>query len=282
MLKMRPKMIDKLSLSPPENISSEKACQLLEGNYSSYFITKSNHFNKVIVFYKGALRKSPTLLALHTEPRNSISGTTKIELNPTHFESNQKMMLVLGKLIDPAFAKVTRLDCTVDVELPIEKVNRQLLVQRKRARSDFDEGGRLTGVTYGKLPEVLCIYDKASKEKLPTPLTRLELKQFKHKIPIGTLAELGQLKTFCPFAKFKFIDTKNPNELTRGKQIKASFLREMVDSMGATGAMKYLNTQHNFNRNFGNVLTTSIDVPNLDMIFQRNLELFFKEDLNGN
>jgi hypothetical protein len=275
-------MIDKISLRPIEMLTKERACQLLQGKYSGHITTRSNNFNDVSVFYTGAPKRSPTLMTLYSEPRNSIAGDVKIDINPTHFNCHKEMIETVGLLVNPSTTKISRLDFAVDVKIPIEAINGMLLVPRKRARMEYAEGKDLTGIYYGRPPEILTVYDKALKSGCSGPLTRLEMRVTKHKIPIDTLEDLPLLMTHEPFVSLKFIDTKNPTEFEGNRHQKASFLREHLQILGATGAYKLLNKHHNFNRCFKGILKKQEDIPDLDQLFQQNLKSFFMEDHNGN
>ena len=272
-------MLDKLTLTPPLDLPHQQIETLLKGKFHGHVCTNSRNFNRVDVFFKGEAKKSPTLLAVSSEPRQFM-GKSKVELNPSHYSGFSEMKEVLSIFGDTFSMKITRIDLAVDIPFTIESVFRKLLISRKRIRQEFSEGRMLSGVYIGKIPELYCIYDKARQLDIEGPLTRVELRQMKHKVCVKRVSELPDLLTATPFERIKLIEAKKNEDLKTNQMVKASILRESISTFGATGAFKLLNSHHTFIRDFGAVIQGSKDLPNFDEIFQSNMKDFFSEGVN--
>jgi len=221
-------------------------------------------------------------LDLYTDPFMP-NIPTQIQVNPSRFGSFEEMSQILSKVDNLEHLEVARIDHCVDVEIPIETIFQGASWTRKRLREKYSQGS-MTGFYFGKHPEVLCVYDKARKEKLDGVLTRLELRQYQKKVPVKDYLRLPELVHHEPFKIIKFQRVKDMDQgLLRGTgEFKISLLKRWLQLYGFQGAFKKLNPNSNFNRDFGHFIETDPAQPRLDEIYQNNLRQYFGGGQIGN
>lgn len=270
-------MLDKLALTGFQTITFEDACQQLKGLYSSYKLTGSGLHRLIASFRAGQNH----LVTVHTQPRFRTVPPVKIELNPTTFRNIGDCIDLVGRLVDWRGLSVCRLDHAVDIPVSVENVFESLNFSRKKRRETYFDGTELTGFYLGTPPELLCVYDKARERKLSEPLTRIEVRQYRNKVPVTSLQGLPSLRHYSPFARIKFFEVdQSPSGENVISKTKRTILRETIHEFGAHGAYKILNRHSNFRRDFGRCLSPS-KIPNLDAIYRANLSAFIGEEPHG-
>jgi len=270
-------MLDKLALTSPETISLETACQQLKGHYRNHTLTGTKYHQTVACFKRGP-NKGDTILTLHLGPRFNGISPIKLELNPTRFNSFEDLTGLVSRITDPHQCTVTRIDHTVDLQrVSVQQVHQSLIYSRKKSREVYKNGTDLTGFYLGKNPELLAVYDKAGEQGSPGIVTRIELRQYLGKVPERAFVDLPKLSTYQPFSKLKFQKIIAGLTSPRENQ-KRLILEEWISKTGAQGGFKGLNRHSNFKRDYQPLLEPDPYIPNLDEIYQANLNQFFKEN----
>lgn len=273
-------MLDKLSLASLNTILPEDACRLLKGTYSNFTVTRTNLHNKVLVFRKSPNKKREKgTIAVHCD--QAISGRSYpnlIVLNPSHFQCFNQMKGLLALLVsDPDELRVIRVDHTVDVPIEIDSIFRSLRFGRKKSKADYQDGVSLSGFELGKYPEHLSVYDKAKREKVPGPLSRIEFRQYGAKVPVKKFGDLQMLVNYMPFGRLMFLQTRSEKDMAfQNERSKGLILEELVKRKGFQGAIKLLNRHSNFQRDFGSLIERDPRIPDLNLLYRANLETFFE------
>jgi hypothetical protein len=208
-------------------------------------------------------------------PRYSGISPVKIETNPSRFHSFKDLKGLISKVFtDSSTLKVTRVDHCADIGIPIEIVFKSLIFSRKKSREQFMDS-KLTGFSFGNSPEKLVVYDKAFKEKIHGIVTRVELRHFGSKVTHRDFDSLSSYLSFHPFNALKFNRLVASPVGNLREQRKRELVAELMEAGGAQGMFKTLNRQSNFNRDFKNCFETNPDIPDLNAIYQQNLQSYF-------
>ncbi|MDP7322012.1 MAG: hypothetical protein QF441_15515 [Bacteriovoracaceae bacterium] len=209
---MNKEMIDKLKLTTnsPENM--KYLFLNLKKLFPNYRKTPERFYNETFQFFNKS-----TYITLSTKPIHSNMAQLTIEFNPTKFNSKKELDLLLH---DISSYTLSRIDHKADIDFNFHDFINKVRVLHKNKRSDYQYKSRLTGVEYGKGKEVLCIYDKAfEKQKKNYKLiknineigssSRVELRQYHHKIPFRNYLDLEEYLNFNPFEKIQTLDIKD-------------------------------------------------------------------------
>lgn len=270
-------MLDKLCMTSPRKVSQETLLKNLQGYFTSRCEKSTNFHNKLLVLYNGKRKDDCHVISLHLEPNPKYRDIAplKIEINPSRFESKDKMDALLEKVTDLEELKIVRIDHAVDLSgHSVEDVKKTILLSRKHSREVFKKCTELTGFYLGKPPEVLVIYDK--KNPYDEVQTRVELRHFRYKVPIKEYNRLSEYLSESPFNAVKFLTLKNgsnPNGYDSRKRAQYEFLSQ---EHGAQFAYKYLNRGSNFKRDFKDLIIERKDIPDLNELYRENLVHFFK------
>jgi hypothetical protein len=223
---------------------------------------------------------------------------TKIIINPSKFESFKELTLLLKKICDLRILEITRIDHAIDLSIPIDQIIYGIRVKYKRAQKIFKDfnpydeyfkenyshdGSFVTGSYYGQSPELYCIYDKGYKlacdakkytrnklfERRIT--TRIELRQFKHKIKYKNFMDLINYVDDPPFDGIEFY--KINEDIGYSSKRKALELLMNLDGLSRTRAA--LNEQNNFDRNFKKYLSGTDFSTTLNNLYREELHQFF-------
>lgn len=266
-------MLDKLSLVSGQTISLDEAKANLKGFYSNITLSATKYHSLLANFSMGG----DHLITLHLDPRFSHVAPTKIEINPSRHPSHSEMTKIIGLIADPSTIELSRVDHAVDLEnIKVEQVQRSLLYSRKKSREVYRNCTELTGFYLGKHPELLAIYDKAKQAGLNEIKTRIELRQYREKLPINKFSELSKLQSFSPFSCIRFNRvSESPCQSLREKQ-RRDLLSESINDHGLQATYKLLNRHSNFKRDLQSSLEPDPAFPDLNQIYQQNLRTFFQ------
>lgn len=184
--------------------------------------------------------------------------------NPSQFKNFSEFVMQLRMVLPINFlqhAKLCRIDCAVDYELPLSSLKSGLHISRKSAVTRFiSKSSHNSGLSIGKRPEEFLLYDKGKHAKLDHDLTRLEVRLTKKKLPVGKLGELPQLarpneegRRFRPFkaVDLKAIEVVSYKKLTSKREIfKAGELSALINECGFHRAKQILGKTRNYGRDY--------------------------------
>jgi hypothetical protein len=227
-------------------------------------------------------------LQLNFSANRKESPRNVLELNPNNVAGGIKELFALLDSVfehfHPALFRVSRLDLNADVCLPVDQIFQTLYVPPKRKGESHlltDREGRtrrqfkrfLTGFYIGSSPAMLRVYDKLeelkSKKKsiseMPDPLTRLEFEFRHHKCPVRDLTDISRLAAVEPFRGLQFF--KFSPQITYEKQsVRRTNLQELVRSVGMHQAIRSLNGDRHFRRDYEGILEP---MPEMSDLLQR-------------
>lgn len=268
-------MIDKLSLQSGELVNPALVLEKLKGITCNHKLCpESKYHRRTEAFYcLGPGGKHHVLFSLSTEPKLG-NRPTKVDLNPTKFQSYADMVSTLSKVMNLDLAEITRIDHTVDLEFPIKDLWSSLLLSRKKLREVWS-GSEIESFYYGKYPERLVVYDKAKQLGVQGTLTRLELRQQAYKLPIQKFNQFPELINLKPFAGIKFLKPKSSAPSLRMRE-KALYLEKCIEFTGLQGAFKELNKHSNFKRDFKGCLERNESIPDLNQKYQETITQFLR------
>lgn len=267
-------MLDKLVLTTPStDLTKEKICQLLQGQYSRCTTTASKFHYTVLVFHLGI---KDHLVSIHLHPRFPTISGLKFEINPSHFKNSTELKTMVQKFADPNALKITRIDHCVDLTgITVQEVYSKLIYSRKKAKEIYRDGKDLSTFYLGLPPERLLVYNK-SKSTESGIKTRIEIQQYRDKIEHKDFRNLANFQSVNPFVNIQFkeiVDQKNTNERDK---VKVAYLKDSIETRGAQGNFKALNSHSNFKRDFGHLLAPPTHFPDLGLIYKTNLKNYFE------
>lgn len=270
-------MLDKLSLITPQKITLEDATNNLKGRFSHHKATGTKYHHSVISFHNGLGKDGKHLLTLHLQPRFSSIANTKIEVNPSNFQSFGELAALLSSIVDTSGLKLSRIDHAVDIEVTVAEIFSALIYSRKKSREVFRDS-TLTGFYLGSPPEQLVVYNKARQLTVEGTKTRIELRHYGEKISSKSFIDLPDCQSMNPFNDLKFRRvTADPYTSIRDRNRK-NYISELIQTKGAQGMFKILNKHSNFKRDWESDFEEHSDIPNLNQIYQENLKRYFKEE----
>ncbi|MFA6236760.1 MAG: hypothetical protein WC635_05475 [Bacteriovorax sp.] len=240
--------------------------------------------------YKRALyvlnSSNEVLFIIHSDPIWSNMAPTKISTNPKRWSSFNDFRAALAKFCNPDLLEITRIDHAVDIEISIEKLYQCTRIKNKTQYSYYKEhcsvrGTYLTGFYLGVEPEIYCIYDKGYQKSLRNKklvrnkdceiglLSRIELRQRKHKVKYKHLNELINYLTDTPFTNIEFYEAKDNSK-------KAEALQLLMNEDGLQRAVAQLSRHNNFSRNNKKNLTPTNLESTVRDAYEENLRRFFE------
>lgn len=218
----------------------------------------------------------------------------KLISNPNHFiifDRYQNFLIQLFGRNEYEFLTIYRIDFCVDLQESFQNLKRWFRVPYKQhSRHDTNKGRTRTGITFGKEPHTVCLYDKTEEQKrkgieTDGPVTRVEARFFGDKRPVEFVKDLPEiLKRNARgdyFEPFKSVSIEPihlvPIEkvISRDKLIKWVRLDTLLNVGGYDLAYKELNTNGNFARDIKGLATFSEYSHDLDAILVEHLEHFF-------
>lgn len=211
-----------------------------------------------------------------------------VEVNPNNMAGGlRELDNLLGLLFEgfgPAAFNISRLDLNADVCLPVEQIFHTLYVPpKKKAESHHltDKEGRtgkhfkrfLTGFYIGGSPGMLRVYDKLEelrvKKKdvsgMPDPLTRIEFELRHHKCPVRILSDIFRLAAVEPFRGLQFFKF-SPQIILGQQSARRTCLQDLVRSVGMHQAIRSLNGDRHFRRDYEGILEP---MPEMSDLLQR-------------
>lgn len=187
-------------------------------------------------------------------------------------------------------SKVYRIDFTVDIFKEYEDVHRGLDVKYKRANVEFLGGSIRTGVLIGTGNDKISIYNKAKKENVKKPWTRIERqlsssKLIKEKIGISKLGDLRyklpKILDFSPLSivTLNHLDFVEPVSPTTDQLERFNELKALIKHEGLFLTRKKLTKNRNFGRDYGKFFVLTPYQTQPEDIFNRDVIKHFQEVL---
>jgi hypothetical protein len=197
---------------------------------------------------------------VHLKLGNEETEVVGLVSNPNKFKGWSNYKHYIQNLLPEEClrsAKVSRLDLNMDFNKPFNELIQQIDLKNKRCALTFmDDGGSRTGIIVGKGKEQIVIYDKAKKERLDKPLSRIELRLSGNKLPtksIFTVPEtLGKLSFFNNISGFDVETAKGP--LLPDQEKKLTQFESVLNRDGLFAAKRSLNKTRNFDRDFKSLI----------------------------
>lgn len=251
-------------------------------------------------FYGKAYRlnlDAQRFILLKTSPRYGFGhiSPSSIELNPMSWESWKTVLKAISAFVDPECLHLDRLDHVADLPIPISKVHEGLRVKSKQdsekywgegseaSKAEGYKRGELTGLYYGKRPEVICVYDKAFQieslrklRKIPGAevgvRTRFEVRHYNRKVLFPRLSDINRYLDINPFEKLEFY------EFPASEEKKAEAIRSLSSELGLHELYIRLNRQNNFKRTHGKHLIQRDLARELHEVYRLKLGNFLGVD----
>lgn len=205
---------------------------------------------------------------------------TGIISNPNRFENWYSYLAFIKNAAPLSIienAKITRLDLNLDFNLPFEELIQKIDIKQKSTNISYDDkGGVRTGIYIGKEPEMILIYNKSKKEKLPSPLTRVELRLRGNKLPCKSIYNVAheiQSKSF--FSSCVGCDlTYEESTLSHPQKNKLQDFTSLLKRDGLYSARKIMNKTRNFDRDVAKILQTTLWATQPTELFKREIKSF--------
>ena len=271
-------MFDKLKLTSSKEVNTKNLHNIINDSLCSFQRVPDKHYKSCFSVRRGGKQ----IIAVKSNPIMTHISSIAIEVNPSHFKSYNDLTVLLEKIAPIESYQIKRIDHCVDLNIPIEQIYSQLMVKRKSKRSDFMAKDKLTGFTIGKIPEVICGYNKdieSIKRKrviVKSGVTRVEVRHYKNKIDVCKVNELYKYAELNPFKSLCFLTPKDTNDLQTRFRDKSVILRELCSNHGLQSAYKSLNNKSNFNRSFSRYFENS-EINNLLLTnYQNNIKNFME------
>lgn len=182
-------------------------------------------------------------------------------------------------------AKSQRLDLNLDFATPLPTLIQSLDIKNKKCAQRFiDEAGSRTGLIIGKGKETIEIYDKALKDGLNTPYTRLELRLGTSKLKIRDIFEIP---SFIQNSKtiFNTLEGVNLNFLSGGisdaQSKRLDTFKMILEREGLYTAKKELNKERNFDRDFSKLVEFKKWDLQPSQLFKNEIARFFETKEGG-
>ncbi len=211
----------------------------------------------------------------------------KVIINPSHGRFCSTTELNLIKLFSPTVlnSKIYRIDFTTDIYEEYEQVLRGLNVKFKSANVEYIGKSVRTGIKIGSNSDKIIIYNKALKEKVDKPWTRIERQMSGSKVPVKKLIELRHaLPEILANNPLEIITLNNLElvkpEFPKGDQLERFYeFRTLIEHEGYFLTRKKLNEKYhkNFNRYFGEFFTLTPYKYQPSDIFKSDIINFFQE-----
>lgn len=214
-------------------------------------------------------------IALYWRPNFSTCAKFKVQVHLSDFDTLDDFWtwwreIVWGSFDDSLRSKVMRLDCCVDVAVPLQTIRETVSRKRIRTWKVYSNGGGETmELGSSSSDEYLVAYEKDDLKKealdyVPEDSTiadeyktvRLEVRFKDKKLPIRFLSELESIKHLYPFDKYQVhrsLDAFNPN-LPHKIQVEALAFKQLCSTKNTVAAKKFLNQHRNWNRQLGRYL----------------------------
>jgi hypothetical protein len=216
---------------------------------------------------------------------NDISSS--VITNPSKFQSFEEYLAMMTNLVGESAhaATLKRIDFAVDYPIELNDLLDGFDSKYKSLAAEFDEkSGENTGLRIGKSNEVICVYDKAKREKLSETLTRVEVRLTKSKVKGKTLKDVYDLTmNENGFSNVVLHDLTFPLEdisLTPTQKRRKQELVTLIQNGGYWRTKKRLNKHGNFKRDYGRLFCLTPWKNQPKEILMRELESFFESSID--
>ena len=212
---------------------------------------------------------------------------TKMTSRPSAFAHLDQYLSFISTILSEdelSGFKISRLDLSLDYDVPFELLIRGLDVAHKRAKITYtDNGANRTGLLIGKGNEKLLVYDKSIESQSSSPWSRIEFQLSGVKLPAKNLRELSEsLLHSNPFKavtlnKVSILEEAAKSE-SRSERIQE--IRQLLKREGLLSARKVLNSHRNFDRDYRKLITITPWDEQPSGAFKNNICDFIRPD-NG-
>ncbi len=237
-------------------------------------------------------------IALYWRPSFSTCAKFKVQVHLSDFDTLDDFWtwwreIVCGSFDESLRSKVMRLDCCVDVAVPLQSIRETVSRKRIRTWKVYSNGrGETMEMGSSSSDEYLVAYEKDDLNRdaldyLPEDATanaagyktvRLEVRFKDKKLPIRFLSELESIKHLYPFDKYQVhrnLDALDPN-MPHKIQVEALAFKQLCATKNTVAAKKFLNEHRNWNRQLGRHLIR-IENDFIKQAWRRRVHRFFGE-----
>ncbi|WP_374028998.1 hypothetical protein [Bdellovibrio bacteriovorus] len=266
--------IDKLEADLLEPISKDQIyhrCKELDIEVTIQFLRRRPH-----------LRIGPetgTFLKLSFDQKYVVQIITR----PAAFDSANEYILAISNILGAETLtkmKVTRVDLTVDHDIPFSKFICGIDIKNKQSEIQYtNKGHALTGISIGKGADNVTIYDKQRQAKTTTPRSRVERRLRGSKLPSRDFIDLwNKIPSLEPFSDIELFDVNFKEELTLSREqlSRQANLRLYLPSIGFIRTRKQFNEHGNFERDYGPLFTKTRWEDQMNDVFRTAIKKYFK------
>lgn len=181
---------------------------------------------------------------------------TALISNPNKFKTWKNYLEFISTIIPKETllsSQISRLDLNLDFAFTFSDLIQKIDIKNKRSALTFlDESGCRTGMIIGKGNEKIEIYDKAKKEKLMTPFSRIELRLGGNKLPTRSLLLISKAISEGQFFEGLIgLTIRERRSATTAEQSqKLELFKRNLERDGFYSAKKTMNQSRNFDRDF--------------------------------
>ncbi len=228
-------------------------------------------------------------LQIHFPINISEDLVTGFVSNPNRFSSWNTFWSFFSSLIPrstTSSAIITRADFNLDFACSFSNLIESIDIKHKQSSLTFlDDSGERTGLIVGKGAESIAIYDKAKKERIDTPLTRVELRLHRSKLGKGSLEQFPNTVQQCSLFEslIGVTVTRSKVPLSDDQQTRLSNFNSLRRRDGYYSAKKLMNQARNFDRDFSKIIKIEEWTIQPKDLFRHGIKRFFnKEDCQWN
>lgn len=209
----------------------------------------------------------------------------KVILNPSHANNLSISEFVLHQIFGPTVlrSKIYRLDFTVDIYEEYQQVLRGLDVKYKKAHVEYMGGSIKTGLLIGSGNDKILIYNKAKRERVKRPWTRLERQLSGSKVPIKVFEQLryglSEILDYDPLSivTLNNLEFNEVSNLTQNQHEQLSEFKALIKHEGYFLTRKKLNANKNFQRDYRKYFSLTPYQQQPSDIFNADIKNFFQE-----
>lgn len=235
--------------------------------------------------------KSPNGSETHCQYNHHSNLVHKFILNTSSYsrflDFSEDVLTSLGNVNDIENLKISRLDRTIDIPLDFSSVATGLDVKFKQSKNEYEYGSSvLTGITFGKLPSKVKLYDRSIKGNLNFPCTRLEIAQTSQVLNGKTLFSLKNEWSNTEFYdstfnNISFNDISLNKPFKRNDEKKLRVLKVLFDYFPYRVIQGRLNSGRNFTRDYRPLIKFTPWELQPSTIFNIGMRKFFNSDESG-
>jgi hypothetical protein len=284
-------LTSKLTSLTPQDILSGGFIDKIELNVNDYNISV-NYLKSTNVFYarekrEGRFHTLELFKNLDISAYYNRKGYIyKLKLNPssevdwiTFYQKSKP----LWHIFDLYKLKILRLDLTIDLREDFKSISSGIVVKYKQSADVFKKS-KITGLNFGTGDEVIKVYNRSLKAKLPFDCTRIEILLKGKKLPFYTIKDFIKLvndrdkfRLFNPFINISLNTLELKQNITTENELRAMYQLEITPYFYFK---KIHNQNGNFNRNFKDIIKLSPKKIQPTEIIETGLVQFFKNTFN--